>query len=107
MIVNRLPDLMAQKGISIRKLSTMTGVTYTTIRAVYHSERRSVQLAVIEAICQALEIQPGDIYLYVPGGSDYQVPTQEGKRGVHRPEMGEQLKSPSVEDEHPDGWKNW
>lgn len=107
MIVNRLPDLMAQKGISIRKLSSMTGVTYTTIRAVYHSERRSVQLAVIEAICQALEIQPGDIYLYVQEGSDYQVPTQEGDQGDSQPEIGEQLKRPSAEDDHPNGWKNW
>lgn len=107
MIVNRLPDLMGQKGISIRKLSSMTGVTYTTIRAVYHSERRSVQLAVIEAICQAMEIQPGDIYVYVPEGSDYQAPTRGEERGVSRPEIEEQLKSPSAEDEHPNGWKNW
>jgi putative transcriptional regulator len=107
MIVNRLPDLMAQKGISIRGLSSMTGVTYTTIRAIYHGERRSVQLAVIEAICRALEIQPGDIYAYVPDDSNYQAPTKSGERKIGRPAEEEQTKSPSAEDGLLNGWKNW
>ena len=107
MIVNRLPDLMARKGISIRKLSSMTGVTYTTIRAIYHGERRSVQLAVIEAICRAMKIQPGDIYVYVPEGSDKQTPEKLADRGVSRPEGGEQTKDPGSEAGLQNGWKNW
>ena len=107
MIVNRLPELMAQKGISIRRLSLMTGVTYTTIRAIYHSERRSVQLAVLGAICQAMEIQPGDVYIYVPDGSDYQEPTKLADHGISRPEIQDQTKKPSAENELSDGWKNW
>ena len=65
MILNHLPGIMAEKGVSIRRLSQLTNVTYTTIRAIYHSERRSVQLEVLGAICQALDIQPGDIYTSV------------------------------------------
>lgn len=42
----------------------MTDITYTTVRAVYHGGRRSVQLDVLDSICRALEIQPGDIYQY-------------------------------------------
>ena len=42
----------------------MTDITYTTVRAVYHGGRRSVQLDVLDSICSALEIQPGDIYQY-------------------------------------------
>jgi hypothetical protein len=42
----------------------MTDITYTTVRAVYHGDRRSVQLDVLDSICLALEIQPGDIYQY-------------------------------------------
>ena len=68
MIVNRLPYWMDRKKISIRQLSRRTGITYTTIRAVYHSERRSVQLEVLDAICQVLDIQPGDIYISLPEG---------------------------------------
>jgi len=66
MIENRLPGIMGQKKISIRELSRQTGITYTILRDVYHSQRRSVQLDVLDKICQALQIQPGDIYVYLP-----------------------------------------
>ena len=107
MIVNRLPELMAQKGISIRKLSSMTGVTYTTIRAVYQGERRSVQLAVMDAICRALEIQPGDFFIYVQDDIDYQIQTKSEDREISRPEINPQMIGPSPEEELSDGWKNW
>ncbi|MFN2187249.1 MAG: helix-turn-helix domain-containing protein [Candidatus Promineifilaceae bacterium] len=68
MIVNMLPELMRQRNVSIRELSRLTGVTYTTIRAVHNGERGSIKLDVLDAICRALELQPGDILRYtVPG----------------------------------------
>ncbi len=67
MIVNRLPQKLAEQGLSIRELARRTGVTYSTIWAVVHGERRSVQLEVLEAICLVLTIQPGDIYVVVSG----------------------------------------
>ena len=66
MIVNQLPGIMNQKQISLRELSRLTGITYTIIRDVYHSKRRSVQLDVLDKICKTLGVQPGDIYLYLP-----------------------------------------
>ena len=62
MITNQLPRLIAQKGISIRELSRQTGVTYSTIWALVHGRRRSVQLDVLDAVCRVLGVQPGDIY---------------------------------------------
>lgn len=62
MIVNLLPAIMRRRDMSIRELSRRTGITYTTIRAVYHSERQSVKLDVLDAICRSLGVQPGEIY---------------------------------------------
>lgn len=62
MIVNRLPELLEQKEISIRTLAKDTGVTYSTIWAMVHGRRRSVQLEVLDAVCEVLSLQPGDIY---------------------------------------------
>jgi len=67
MIVNRLPQILAKQGLSIRELARRTGVTYSTIWAVVHGKRRSVQLEVLEVICLVLTIQPGDIYVLVSG----------------------------------------
>jgi putative transcriptional regulator len=71
MIVNLLPMLMEQHELSIRELSRRTGVTYTTIRAVYHGQRRSVNLDVLDAICLSLNVQPGDIFMYLPPGQAF------------------------------------
>ena len=69
MIVNRLPLILKQRGLSIRALSRLTGITYTTIRAVYHGQRRSVQIEVMDALCRVLDIQPADIFKYYPDES--------------------------------------
>jgi putative transcriptional regulator len=67
MIVNRLPQILAERGLSIRELARRSSVTYSTIWAVVHGERRSVQLEVLDAICLVLNAQPGDIYTVVSG----------------------------------------
>ncbi len=67
--VNRLPFILKQKGLSIRELSRLTGITYTTVRAVYHGNRRSVQIVVMDSICRVMKIQPGDIFIYYPDES--------------------------------------
>lgn len=64
MIINGLPGILAKQQISIRELSRLTGITYTTVRALYHRERRSVQFEVLDAICRTLNVQPGDIFEY-------------------------------------------
>lgn len=73
MVVNRLPFILSQKGLSIRELSRLTGITYTTIRAVFHGDRRSVQIEVLDSLCRVLDLQPGDIYKYYPNESAAQV----------------------------------
>lgn len=77
MIVNRLPFVLKEQGLSIRELSRRTGITYTTIRAVYHSDRRSVQIEVIDSLCREMGIQPGDIYTYYPNESEAQAAVVE------------------------------
>jgi putative transcriptional regulator len=69
MIVNHLPALLARKGMSIRELGRQTGITYTTVWALVHGRRASVQLDVLDAVCVALQVQPGDIYGHVGAGA--------------------------------------
>ena len=73
MVVNRLPFILRQQGLSIRELSRLTGITYTTVRAVYHGDRRSVQIGVMDSICRVMKIQPGDMFKYYPDESAAQL----------------------------------
>ncbi|UCG23863.1 MAG: helix-turn-helix transcriptional regulator [Chloroflexota bacterium] len=99
---------MKQRQVSIRQLSRATGITYTTIRAVYHGQRRSIQLEVLDAICATLRIQPGDIYNHVPAAGEpvsqaikvSSSPAREEARAKEgRPRSGKG----DVEDD----WRNW
>jgi putative transcriptional regulator len=107
MIVNMLPELMQIRGLSIRELSRRTGVTYTTIRAVYHGERRSIKLDVLDAICQSLGVQPGEIFKFVPpGGSLPETgPEQPAKPPVDREKrpQGKTIDLPGGSD----AWVTW
>jgi len=108
MLINRLPQLMEEKGISIRQLSRETGVTYTTIRALYHGQRRSVQLAVLDAVCEALGIQPGDIYEYQPA-DDRRPATKEKKSTgpVSQSRVVRKRPQPPDKNDGPSDWRSW
>lgn len=62
---NRLPALLGERKISIRELSRQTGVTYSMLWDVYHGERQSIKYEVLDAICRVLDVQPGNIFIYV------------------------------------------
>ena len=64
-IDNRLPELLANRKMSIRELSRESGITYTMIRDAYHGDRQSIKFDLLQAICKVLDVQPGDIYEYV------------------------------------------
>jgi putative transcriptional regulator len=108
MLVNQLPQIMNRRQVSIRQLSRATGITYTTIRAVYHGQRRSVQLEVLDAICEVLQIQPGDIYRHVPA-ADHSVPEViEVSSAPSSPETGSrQAPLRRVKRDLGSDWRNW
>jgi putative transcriptional regulator len=107
-IVNMLPDLLKQNDISIRELSRLTGVTYTTIRAAYHGERSSIKLDVLDAICRTLDLQPGDIYRFVAPG---QTPPKAGASPPSRKIVPQKLVEPAKPSKTPpggsDAWVTW
>ncbi len=112
MIVNRLPAIMNQKGISIRELSRVTDITYTTVRAVYHGGRRSVQLDVLDSICRALEIQPGDIYHYYENESAVHstvitAPDPQVSKKFDRTSDSKENQNQAIGDPQDPDWRVW
>lgn len=107
MIAIRLPEIMRRRGISIRELSRVTGITYTTVRAVYHGQRRSIQLSVLDAICQALEVQPGDLIAYTPPDNHSQ-PTPPALKIEKEPSQPPSAPTSSRRPERPgSSWNVW
>lgn len=107
MITIRLPEIMRRRGISIRELSRVTGITYTTVRAVYHGQRRSIQLSVLDAICQALEVQPGDLIAHTPQDNHRQ-PTPPAPKIEREPSPPPSVPTSSRRLERPgSSWNVW
>ena len=90
----------------------MTDITYTTIRAVYHGGRRSVQLDVLDSICSALEIQPGDIYQYYQNESEIKsivIPALDPQVSAKINPLTDSSKAQyrSAADAHDPDWRSW
>lgn len=63
----KLLDLMNKRGISKGELQKLAGISSATVAKL--SANENVSLDVIEKICTALRIQPGDIMECIWGNS--------------------------------------
>lgn len=67
MIRNKLRVLLADRRISMSELAKMTNLHYTTINRFEKEGQQRLNMKAMDAVCEALEIQPGDILEHVPG----------------------------------------
>ncbi|AGL01600.1 helix-turn-helix domain-containing protein [Desulfoscipio gibsoniae] len=66
MIKFKLDRLLFEKGnMKIPKLQEMSGVNKNTLYAIYKGSITRVDVSVIDRICSALNVQPGDLMEYV------------------------------------------
>ncbi len=66
MIRNNLAILLAQRGLKISKISTQTGISRSTLNAIYQNESQMIQLGTIDKLCHSLSITPCDFFSYLP-----------------------------------------
>lgn len=66
MIRNNLAILLAQRGLKISKISTQTGISRSTLNAIYQNESQMIQLGTIDKLCHSLNITPCDFFSYLP-----------------------------------------
>ena len=69
-IVVNLDVMMAKRKMSLGELSQRVDVTMANLSILKNNKAKAVRFSTLEAICAALDCQPGDILEYVPGGED-------------------------------------
>lgn len=62
----RLKVLLAERGMTQKELSEITGIRAPTISAICLGTVKQFPVSAINAICHALDCQPGDIMEYIP-----------------------------------------
>lgn len=57
---------LVKKKMSLTELSERVGVTMPNLSVLKQGKAKAIRFSTLEAICQALGCQPGDILAYVP-----------------------------------------
>ncbi len=65
-IVVNLDVMMAKRKMSLGELSQRVDVTMANLSILKNNKAKAVRFSTLEAICQALDCQPGDILEYLP-----------------------------------------
>lgn len=68
-IILRLDRVMADRKISLNDLSEKVGVSNVNLSKMKNGKISAIRFSTLEAICDALDCQPGDILEYDPNGT--------------------------------------
>ena len=65
-----LDVMMARRHIGAGELADRVGITPANLSILKNNKAKAVRFSTLEALCSALDCQPGDILEYAPGGPD-------------------------------------
>lgn len=64
MIKCRLKVLLAERDLQQKDLIAMTGGQANTISKMCRNEIKHIPVSTLNAICESLNVQPGDVFIY-------------------------------------------
>ena len=65
-IVVNIDVMLAKRKMSVTELSEKVGITMANLSILKNGKARAIRFSTLEAICKALDCQPGDILEYRP-----------------------------------------
>jgi len=66
-IAVNLDLMLVKRKMSLTELSRLTGLTLANLSILKTNKARAVRFTTLEALCRALDCQPGDLLEYQPG----------------------------------------
>ena len=63
-IIINLDVMLAKRKMSVTELTKKVGITMANISVLKNGKAKAVRFSTLEAICKALDCQPGDILEY-------------------------------------------
>ena len=64
-IIINLDVVMAKRKMSLNELSDKVGLTLSNLSILKTGKAKAIRFSTLEAICKALDCQPGDIIVYL------------------------------------------
>jgi putative transcriptional regulator len=69
-IAVRLDDRLHDKRMTLTELAEAVGITLANLSILKTGKARAIRFSTLEALCSALDCQPGDLLSYVAEGED-------------------------------------
>ena len=63
-VVVHLDELLAARGMTLTQLSEEVGITMANLSILKTGKAKAIRFSTLEALCQVLECQPGDLLGY-------------------------------------------
>ena len=58
----RLDELLAERGITVTRLSELVGVSVVNLSVLKNDRARAIRFSTLRAICEALDCEVGDLF---------------------------------------------
>ncbi|MFA6004997.1 MAG: helix-turn-helix transcriptional regulator [Patescibacteria group bacterium] len=63
-IIINIDVMLAKRKMSVTELTTEVGITMANLSILKNGKAKAIRFSTLEAICKALDCQPGDILEY-------------------------------------------
>ena len=64
MIIVNIDVMLARRKMSVTELAEKVGITIANLSILKNGKARAIRFSTLEALCKALDCQPGDILEY-------------------------------------------
>ncbi|EJQ95895.1 helix-turn-helix domain-containing protein [Bacillus cereus] len=65
-IIVNIDVMLAKRKMSVTELSEKVGITMANLSILKNGKAKAIRITTLDAICKALECQPGDLLEYQP-----------------------------------------
>lgn len=69
-ITIKLDDLLHDKRMTLTELAGRIGITLANLSILKTGKARAIRFSTLEAICEALDCQPGDVLRFESAGTE-------------------------------------
>ena len=84
MITVKLDDLLHDRRMTLSELANRVDITLANLSILKTGKARAIRFSTLEAICEALSCQPGDLLRFEPEQAERERPAAAGRRGAGR-----------------------
>jgi putative transcriptional regulator len=70
-IIVKLDDMLHERRMTLTELSEIIGITLANLSVLKTGKARAIRFSTLEAICEALHCQPGDLIEFVTNAEEY------------------------------------